>query len=296
MSAQRTPLHVAGRDLLVSKLDKPLWTDPPFPKRDLLGYYLEVAPALLPHIRRKAMTLVRFPDGIDGPGWYQMNCRGNPSWIEIAPVHSRAGEPLRYCILDEPAALAWAANQGTIELHPFLCDVSTPSKPDVLIFDLDPGRPAGLRECSQVALLLRDLLAASGLRAFPKTSGRRGLHLYVPLNGTAGWADTEAFAHTVAQTLAAERPELVVEQMGAAQRTGRVLIDWRQNQELRSTIAPYSMRAMRTPGVSAPLLWQEVESLAPPSPSPRELLQRLQAHGDLFAEVLTLRQALPEPA
>jgi bifunctional non-homologous end joining protein LigD len=245
----------------VSRPDKVLFPETGFTKRDLVDYYRAVWPAIAPHLAGRPTTLVRFPDGVTGPGWFQANCRG-PSWLPVAAVRGERGQLLRYAVFDELDAVVWAANQGTIELHPFLWRVDAPERPTATVFDLDPGTPAGLVECAAVALELRDRLVAAGKQPLVKTSGRKGLHVCVVEDGGADFAATKAFARGLAVELEREAPDRVVATTGKAERRGRVLIDWIQNDGGRSTIAPYSLRALPRPGVSTPLSWDEVEFAA----------------------------------
>ncbi len=291
-------IRVAGRSVRLARPAKVLWPSCGFTKRDLVDYYLAVAPALLPHLAGRPVTLARFPDGVAGPGWYQLNCpAGRPEWLRVATVPSRGRGVLRYCLVDDAASLAWVANLGALELHPLLATADRPDAPRALVLDLDPGAPASLRECCAVALSLRDSLAAFGLRALPKTSGARGLHLFAPLDGAQSFAAAKGFARELAERLAARDPR-VAAAMPKADRAGKVLVDWRQNDANRSTIAPYSLRATRVPLASAPLRWAEVERAAAggelPRYAPRDLLARLEREGELFQPALELRQRLPK--
>ena len=294
------PVEIAGRTLRLSNLHKVLWPEARITKGDLIAYYRAVAPALLPHLAGRPLTLARFPDGIDGPGWYQSNCRGNPEWVRIAEIPSRAGGTLRYCVVEDEASLVWVVNLGTIELHPFLAPAERPQSPHAAVFDLDPGLPATARDAARVALIIRDRLAALGLEGFPKTSGRLGLHVYVPTGGSHTYDQARAFARALAAEVARAHPDLVVERMSRADRAGRVYIDWGQNHPLKSTIAPYSLRAWPMPQASTPLQWEELDRAVggDPSPlgarSPVELLRRLDRYGDLFAPVIQRVQRLPE--
>jgi bifunctional non-homologous end joining protein LigD len=286
-------------DLPLSNPGKVLFPAAGFTKRDVADYYVAVAPALLPHVVGRPVTLARFPDGVDGPGWYQVNCpAGRPPWVGVAELRGSIGQVIRYCVLEEPAALAWAASTGAIELHPLLAPVGS-ERPSALVLDLDPRPPAGLAECARVALRVREVLAARRLAGYPKASGGRGLHVHVPLDGTAGFAETRAFARAVARLLAAREPALVTDLMPLAGRAGKVLVDWRQNSRGRSLIAPWSLRAARYPAVAAPLRWEELEraaasgDAAPLRIGPAEALARLRRDGDPFAEMARARQRLP---
>jgi bifunctional non-homologous end joining protein LigD len=272
------------RDLRFSTLTKVLWPETGFRKSDLVAFYAAVAPLLLPHLARHPVTLGRWPDGVDGRGFYQSNCpRGAPDWIPTVDVGGAC-----YCLLEEPAALSWAANLGTLELHPLHLRVDRPGA-NAAIFDLDPGPPAGLLECCDVALLLRDRLARDGLPALVKTSAAKGLHLFAPLDGSDDFESVKAYARSIASELSVLHPSLVLARAARAERQGRVYVDWAQNDPKRSTIAPYSLRATSRPGVSMPLRWEEVERAAA-SRTPRGLwfdpaaaLARLDSLGDLFA-------------
>lgn len=290
---ERRPVEVDGRTVLLANPDKLLYPAAGFAKRHLVDYYLAVAPALLPHVAGRPVTLARFPDGVDAPGWYQTNCPpGRPEWLRVAEVRGARGQTLRYCVVDDRAALAWTANAAAIELHPLLATVEAPDRARALVLDLDPTPPAGLAACARVALRLRDRLAAAGLAAFPKVSGGRGLHLHAPLGGSTPFAATKAFARALARALAADDPAGVTDRMPLAERAGKVLVDWRQNDPNRSLIAPWSLRAASVPLVAAPLAWEEVEAAAASGVAallrigPAEALARLARMGDLLAPVL----------
>jgi bifunctional non-homologous end joining protein LigD len=282
----------------LSKPDKVLWPLAGFTKAALAEYYLAVAPALLPHLAERPVTLRRFPDGVDAPGWYQTNCRG-PEWLPTSLVPGRRGEVFRMCRLEEPRALAWAAQVGALELHPLLAMADALDRPTALVLDLDPGPPADVLDCCAVALALRDELDALGLASFPKTSGSVGLHVYVPLNTGVSYADTKALARTLAERLARVLPERVVATQKRSLRAGRVLVDWLQNEPMRSTVAPYSLRALPFPTVSMPVTWDEVDRAAAAGRPelltflPADALSRLDRLGDLFRPVLELEQRLP---
>jgi len=284
--------ELAGRPLALSSPNKQLW--PGFTKAELVDYYLGIAPVLLPHLAGRAITLGRFPDGIDGPAFAQTECRGRPDWIPTRPVQLRSGTVRNYCLIEEPAALAWIGNLGTLELHPFL-HRENPDSPDFVVFDLDPGADAGLSECCWAALRLRELLEEFGLAAAAKTSGGYGLHVYVPLGPSHSYADSKRFARNVAARLVREEPARITDRSVKELRAGRVLVDWAQNDRSRSTIAPYSPRAADEATVSTPLNWEEVERSDPDALrfSPERVLARTRSVGDPFAAVLTTCQRLP---
>jgi bifunctional non-homologous end joining protein LigD len=276
--------------------EKVLWPAAGFTKGAMLEYYGSVAPALLPHLEGKPVTLRRFPDGLEGRSWFQNECPGasrRPSFVRTARVTLGGGREWAFCVIDNEETLLWAANLGTIELHPLLFSADLPTEPRAVVFDLDPGPPAGLAECCRVACRLREVLAETGIRSFPKTSGSVGLHVYVPLGPGHSFAHTKAFARGLAARLAREE-EGVVDMQARAQREGKVLVDWGQNDAARSLVAPYSLRAAGWPTVSTPLSRDEVENGSELLVfEPQEVLERIRRLGDLFAPVLSLEQSLP---
>jgi bifunctional non-homologous end joining protein LigD len=290
---------VGGRRLRLTNPERVLWPETGFTKRAMLDYYLAVADTILPHLRGRGITLRRFPEGVDGPGWYQANCRGRPPWVSTHDVTGKKGESLRYCLVDEAATLAWLANLGTIELHPFLAMADRPDEPTALVLDLDPGPPASLVASARVALLLRDILADLGLAAVVKTSGSIGLHVYAPLAPGHTFEATKAAARVLADVLARREPELVVNTVSRAARAGRVFIDWVQNDASRSTVAPYSLRATPWPLVSTPLNWDEVGEAVTARRAdrllfgPRQVVDRIARLGDPFERALSPGGRLP---
>jgi len=292
-------LDVCGRHVRLSRPGKVLFPAAGFTKRDLVDYYLAAAPLILPHVAGRAVTLARFPDGVGASWWFQTNCpRGQPEWLRVAELRGTRGQRLRYCRIEEPAALAWAANLGAIELHPLLATVERPDAPLSVVFDLDPGPDIGMVACCRVAIAIRLLLARLGLKAVPKTSGSAGLHVLVPLDGSESFHRTHAFARAVAERLEADAPELVTSRLARAGREARVLVDWRQNSAGLSTVAPYSLRGRAWPRVSAPVTWSEIERAAETGSAghldvgPADALARAGRQGDLFGEALTCRQRL----
>jgi bifunctional non-homologous end joining protein LigD len=280
----------------VSNPDKVLWPEAGFTKADLAAYYGAVAGAIVPHLAGRPVTLRRFPDGVDGWGWYQTNCRSAPDWLETAVVDGRDAAVFRMCLLETPAALAWAANMAAIELHPLLARVPELDRPTAVVFDLDPGPPADVLDCCELALVVRERLAGLGLESFPKTTGSVGLHVYVPLDGTATYAETRRFARALAESLG--DPRVVTIQRRSA-RVGKVLVDWMQNDPMRSTVAPYSPRAVPWPTVSTPVTWAEVAEALDRGRAElltfttETVVERLARHGDLFRPVLEVEQRLP---
>jgi bifunctional non-homologous end joining protein LigD len=293
-------VEVEGRAVRVSNLDKVLWPAAGFTKAEMLDYYVRAAPVLLPHLAGRPITLRRFPDGIDEAGWYQNDCPpGRPAWVEVDPVVWPSGRRWDFCAIDDLATLVWVANLGTIELHPFLALRARLERPTAVVFDLDPGPPAGLADCCRIALRLRELLAEASVAGFPKVSGSLGLHVLVPLNTDHSWEETKAFARTLAGVLAAERPDEVVDRQPRRLRSGKVLVDYLQNDPTRSTVAPYSLRAEGWPTVAAPVTWDEVERAGAEGRDdrlvfePESALERIEELGDLLRPLNELEQRLP---
>lgn len=293
-------LEFQGRKLTVTSLDKVFYPKSGFTKGQMIDYYIRIAPVLLPHLKARALTLKRYPDGVDGFFFYEKQCpKHAPKWLKTTDVARSDGEIIHYCLLNDVASLAWAANIANLELHPFLHKASAPTRPQSLVFDLDPGPPADVIECCQVALWIRDLFAALGLKSFIKTSGSKGLQLVVPLNTPVTYDKTKAFAHAVADALAAKFPDKVVSDMKKSLRTGKVLIDWSQNDDGKTTVCVYSLRAKEEPTVSTPVTWEEIEKALKRRQSrlltfqTKDTLKRVDKLGDLFAPVLTLKQKLP---
>jgi len=292
---------VEGRTLRLSNLDKALYPNG-FTKAGVIDYYHRVAPAILTHLRGRPLTLKRYPNGTAAPFFFEKNCPGHrPPWVRTVDVPSSrtSDKVISYCLADDVPTLVWLANLAAIELHPLLATSDDVGSPTVMVFDLDPGPPAGLRECVQVACWVRDLLAEEGLACWPKTSGSKGLQLYVPLNTPHSYEQTKPFAHRVAHRLTAEHPELVVEKMDKSLRGGKVLIDWSQNHPTKTTVAVYSLRAMPTPTVSTPVTWDEVDRAQRTGDASAlgfdaaAVIARLERQGDLFAEVASVQQRLP---
>jgi bifunctional non-homologous end joining protein LigD len=294
-----TTVEADGREIPVTNRDKILWPDARFTKGDLIDYYRAIAPTLLPHLSGRPLTMRRFPDGVEEWGWYQYECRNAPEWMRTLDIPYRDGTPRRFCVVDCLASLIWVANSAAIELHTNLADVTALDRPSFVVFDLDPGEPADIVACCAVALLLRERLGAFGLQSLAKTSGSVGLHVYVPLNDRSTYTQTKTFARELARSLATERPELAVDRNLKHLRGGKVLIDWLQNDPTRSMIAPYSLRALPWPTVSAPVTWDEIQAADETGKAElltftaRDVPQRIAEHGDMFRPVLELEQRLP---
>jgi bifunctional non-homologous end joining protein LigD len=298
---KRVEVEVQGRTLSLSNLDKVLYPAVGFTKGHVIDYYTRIAPALLPHLRGRALTLKRYPNGVDAPYFYEKQCPSHrPDWVQTAAVPIRSnGRVIDFCLADDLPTLVWLANLADLELHTSLARATDVTAPVILAFDLDPGEPATIVECSRVALLLREVFERLGLEAFPKTSGSKGMQVYVPLNTPTTYRQTKSFALAIAQLLERRHPELVVSDMKKSLRRGKVFVDWSQNDEHKTTVAVYSLRARERPTASTPLRWEEVAA-ALDSGEPDELafdsdavLERVAEHGDLFAGVEELEQELP---
>jgi bifunctional non-homologous end joining protein LigD len=300
-TARATEVAVEGRALELSNRSKVLYPRAGFTKGDVIDYYARVAPVLLPHLSGRPVTLKRYPEGVEAAHFYQKRCPApRPEWVRTAAVPSERNRgPIDYCLVEDLPTLMWAANLANIELHTSLSRADDLERPTAIVFDLDPGPGAGLIACCKVALELREALADDGLRALAKSSGSKGVQLYVPLNGAVSYEQTKAYAHALAQALERERPERVVSRMTRSLRAGKVLIDWSQNDRHKTTVCVYSLRARERPFASTPLHWDEVERGARRrreselSLGPAELLARVASEGDLFAEVLSAKQRLP---
>lgn len=287
--------------LTVSNLDKVFYPESGFTKGQVIDYYIRIAPALLPHLAGRPITLKRYPDGALATFFYQKECPAHrPDWVPTAPVWSESNQKnTNYCLLSDLPSLIWAANLAALELHTSLSLANNMPSPTMVVFDLDPGPPATIMECTQVALLLREIFNRHNLAVYPKTSGSKGLQLYIPLNTPAIYDETKSFARRLAQLLEQRHPRLVVSNMKKALRKGKVLVDWSQNDEHKTTVCVYSLRARPEPTVSAPLMWEEVETALKQknasllSITAPVLLERFQKHGDLFEPLLTQKQVLP---
>ena len=258
----------------------------------MIDYYTRVAPAVLPHLRDRPLTLKRYPNGVDAQYFYEKRCPSHaPDWVRREQV-----EKIEYCVCDDLPTLVWLANLADLELHPSLSKVDEILRPTVMAFDLDPGPGAGLPECCEVALLLRDALAKLGLESFAKTSGSKGIQVYVPLNDDDVDYDhgTKPLSKALARHLEAQHPKLVVSQQKKELRKGKVLIDWSQNDEHKTTVGVYSLRARERPTVSTPVMWDELDDPSALVFEAAEVLERVERHGDLFAPVSELRQQLPQ--
>jgi bifunctional non-homologous end joining protein LigD len=296
--ARRVSVEVEGHELSLSNLDKVMYPDTGFTKGQVIDYYTRIAPAVLPHLRDRPLTLKRYPNGVEGGHFYEKQCPSHrPEWVRSEPVEL-SSKTIQFCICDDLATLVWLANLADLELHPSLSKVPEVEQPTIMAFDLDPGPGTGLAECCEVALLLRDALGALGLECFPKTSGSKGIQVYVPLNTNGVDYDhgTKRLSNALARHLEAQHPKLIVSTQRKELRKGKVLIDWSQNDEHKTTVGVYSLRARERPTVSTPVEWDEVEECDPDALvfEAEDVLARVEEHGDLFAPVAELEQRLPE--
>jgi bifunctional non-homologous end joining protein LigD len=300
--AEKAQLVVDGRKLAVSNLNKVLYPKVGFTKGQVIDYYIRIAPALLPHLRDRPLTMKRYPNGVDAEFFYEKNCPSHrPSWVKTAKVWSHGNNRIMdYCLAQDLPTLVWAANLADLELHTSLARKKDVARPTMMVFDLDPGPPATIVQCCQVGLWLRDLLAAMKLKSFPKTSGSKGLQVYAPLNSPATFDQTKDLSLALAQLLEREHPKLVISKMAKALRAGKVFVDWSQNDEHKTTVCVYSLRAKEQPTVSTPVTWEEVERcLKKKKPdmlkfTSDQTLARVDKLGDLFEPVETLKQKLPK--
>ncbi|CAN5515922.1 non-homologous end-joining DNA ligase [soil metagenome] len=302
MASQKAELVVEGRKLPVSNLQKVLYPKAGFTKGQVIDYYIRIAPVLLPHLKDRPLTMKRYPNGVEAEFFYEKNCPSHrPSWVKTAKVWSEGNQrDMHYCLAQDLPTLVWAANLADLELHTSLAKKKDVAKPTMMVFDLDPGEPANIVQCCQVGLWLRDLLEHLNLESWAKTSGSKGLQLYVPLNTPAMFDQTKALSRALAEHLEREHPALVVHRMLKSLRGGKVLVDWSQNDEHKTTVCVYSLRAKEQPTVSTPVTWEEVAAcLKKKKPellafTSEQTLERVAKQGDLFEPVLTLKQKLPK--
>jgi bifunctional non-homologous end joining protein LigD len=297
-------VEVDGRELKLTNLDKVLYPQAGFTKGEVVDYNAKVGPTLVPHLNGRAVTLRRFPEGVEDldSAFFEKRCpKHRPTWVKTASVRAgpNAGK-IDFCVCDSRPTLIWMAQLAALELHPSLSLSRAPNRPTVLAFDLDPGPPADIVACCHVAVRLRELFAHFGLQSFPKTSGSKGMQVYVPLNVKTTYEETKPLAKAIAQLLEKQTPDEVVSKMKKVEREGKVMVDWSQNHRSKTTIAVYSLRARERPTVSTPITWDEVESAAENDDAASlvfeasDVLERIERHGDLFAPVLELQQELPQ--
>jgi len=297
----RTFVEIVGRRLPLSNLDKDLYPSYGFTKAQILEYYRGIAPFILPHLKDRALTLKRYPEGVEKDFFFEKRCPVHrPAWVKTAEVPQDGGEPMTVCLVNDLETLIWVENLASLELHVPLARAGSPQTPDSMVFDLDPGDPANILDCARVALTLRDLLSRMGLTGYVKTSGQKGLHVFVPLNHKeTTFEDTRTFSKAVAGIMQKHYPDLVTAKMAKQERTGRVFINWSQNDAKKTMFCIYSLRAREKPYVSFPLAWRELEDLAGLGDAERlhvlhsEAVSRAEEKGDLFREVLVKEQKLP---
>src|SRR5438034_332862 len=299
--SEKAQLIVEGKKLAVSNLNKVLYPKAGFTKGQVIDYYIRIAPVLLPHLKDRPLTMKRYPNGVDQPFFYEKNCPAHrPSWVKTAKVWSEGNQrDMHYCLAQDLPTLVWAANLADIELHTSLARKKDITRPTMMVFDLDPGAPADIVQCCQVGLWLRDLLTNMNLKSWAKTSGSKGLQVYVPLNTAVTFDQTKALSRALAQHLEHQHADLVTSNMSKAARKGKVFVDWSQNDEHKTTICVYSLRAKEEPTVSTPVTWDEVETCLKKEkadllrfPSDKTLA-RAGKMGDLFEPVEKLKQKLP---
>jgi len=298
----KAELIVEDRKIQVSNLDKVLYPKVGFTKGQVIDYYIRVVPVLLPHLKDRPLTMKRYPDGVEGEFFYEKNCPSHrPKWVKTAKVWSESNERMmNYCLAQDLPTLVWAANLADLELHTSLSRKNNIKRPTMMVFDLDPGAPADIVQCCQVGLWLRDLLGEMKLKSFVKTSGSKGLQVYVPLNTSVTYDQTKDLSRALAQHLEGEHVDLVIANMSKAVRKGKVFVDWSQNDEHKTTICVYSLRAREEPTVSSPVTWDEVENCRKKKKADLlrfrsdQVLERVEKLCDLFEPVEKLKQKLPK--
>ena len=302
-SVSNSPVvDIEGKRLKLSNLDKVLYPATGFTKGQVIDYCVRIAPVLVPHLAGRPLTLKRYPNGVDSAYFFEKNAPAHrPEWVKTAPIWSEGNRHnVNYILANDLPTLVWVANLAAIELHPSLSLAKDIDTPTMMVFDLDPGQPANIVQCAQVGIWLREIFEHFGLQSFPKTSGSKGLQIYVPLNTPTGYNVTKPFAHALARLLENEHRELVVSDMKKQLRVGKVLVDWSQNDEHKTTISVYSLRAREHPTVSTPVKWEEVEHTLKKKDASllvfeaAKVIERVDKMGDLFEPVLKLKQKLPQ--
>jgi bifunctional non-homologous end joining protein LigD len=295
-------IEIEGKNLSLTNLDKVLYPVAGFTKGQVIDYYARIAPVLVPHLTGRPLTLKRYPEGVEKEYFFEKNAtKHRPDWVKTAPIWSEGNSrDVNYILANDLATIVWIANLAGIELHPSLSLAKKIESPTIIAFDLDPGAPANIVQCCQVGLWLREIFDHFGLQSFPKTSGSKGLQIYVPLNHPTSYDVTKPFAHALARLLENEHRDLVVSDMKKNLRVGKVFVDWSQNDEHKTTISVYSLRARERPTVSTPVTWEEVGGTVKKKDASHlvfeaeDVLKRVDKLGDLFAPVQTLQQRLPK--
>src|SRR5215510_11751681 len=302
VAKQESLVEIEGRQIKLSNLDKVLYPKVGFTKGQVIDYYVRIAPVLLPHLAGRPLTLKRYPEGVDKFHFYEKNCPSyRPEWMKTAKVWSEGNKRfMDYCVVDDLASLVWLANLADLELHTSLAVAPEIQRPTVIAFDLDPGPPANIVQCCQVGLWVKEIFEHFGMQSFAKTSGSKGLQVYVPLNTPVTYDQTKTFARAIALLLETRYPDRVVSDMKKSLRTNKVFVDWSQNDDHKTTICVHSLRAKERPTISTPVTWQEVEDCLKKGDPEQlvfisdEVLKRAEKLGDLFEPVLKLKQKLPE--
>jgi len=301
MPKNETVVDIQGKHLKLSNLDKVMYPAVGFTKGQVIDYYARIAPVLIPHLQDRPLTLKRYPNGVNGMHFYEKNCPTHrPEFVQTAAVWSPGNNKwMDYCLAQDIPTLVWAANLADIELHTSLSKKEEMQRPTFIVFDLDPGAPADIVQCCQVGLWVREVFGSFGLESFAKTSGSKGLQVYVPLNTAVTYDETKPFAHELARVLERQHPDLIVSDMKKVLRTGKIFVDWSQNDDYKTTVCVYSLRAKERPTVSTPVTWDEVEQCLKKKDPERlvftsdQVLKRVEKSGDLFEPVLKMKQKLP---
>lgn len=300
MKTRSAPNLADGKRVSFSNLDKPLYPDG-FTKGQVINYYRRIAPIMLPHLRGRAITLKRYPNGSDEPFFFEKNCPAHrPAWMKTASMKGRHGAT-HHCLIEDEPSLLWAANLASLEIHVPLALANEPNRPRTMVFDLDPGPDRSVLDCARLALRLRDVLQRLGLESHAKSSGGKGIHVYVPLNtpDITFDDDTKPFARALALVFERQNPDEVVSNMTRSLRHGKILIDWSQNDQHKTTVCAYSLRARPIPTVSMPMSWMEIERNLKREDvdgffmTADQVLKRVKRTGDLFDPVNEMKQALP---
>ena len=302
MAKASSVVEIEGHELTLTNLDKVMYPEVGFTKAQIVDYYVRIAPYLLPHLKGRPLTMKRYPEGVGGFFFYEKNCpKHRPDWVQTTQVWSHGNNRwMDYCLVEDVATLVWAANLADIELHTSLSLGSKIDQPTMIVFDLDPGPPANILQCCQVGLWVKEVFDRLGLQSFPKTSGSKGLQVYIPLNTPITYERTKPFAHELARLLERAVPELIVSDMKKALRVGKILVDWSQNDQYKTTVCVYSLRAKERPTVSTPVSWDEVEKCLKKKDASalvfdsNQVLERVEKLGDVYEPVLQLKQKLPK--
>ncbi|TAL23432.1 MAG: ATP-dependent DNA ligase [Nitrospirae bacterium] len=297
----RTFVEIAGKRLSLSNLEKDLYPSYGFTKAHILEYYRRIAPFILPHLKDRALTLKRYPDGVEKEYFFEKRCPSHrPDWVKTAELRHNEGEKMKVCLINNLEMLIWVENLASLELHVPLARTGSPETPDSMVFDLDPGDGADILDCAKVAFILRDLLSKLKLMSYVKTSGKKGLHVYVPLNRKeTTFEDTKKFSKVVAEVMQKNYPDLVTAKMAKEYRKAKVFINWAQNDSKKTMVCVYSLRAREKPIVSCPLEWKELERLAGQGAPEKlqvlhsEAVSRAEKQGDLFRALLVKKQKFP---